>query len=159
MDLSLAEQDESRVKEVDGLTRWMSSHGMAETTRRFRDAVAEQQMTVFAEIDHARAAAEAGLTLLPMQVLFFGSARAGTPLMQSAPTVGIDLPLKALIWSDAEGGTWLAYNDPGWLAARHSARRGNDRVLADMRKVLVALAERVTQLETRPPDHRRGETH
>jgi uncharacterized protein (DUF302 family) len=76
-------------------------------------------MTVFARIDHAAGAAEVGLTLPPTELIIFGNARGGTPLMQSVQTVGIDLPLKALVWEDTAGKTWLSYNEPGWIAQRH----------------------------------------
>src|SRR5262249_16297470 len=72
-------------------------------------------MTVFARIDHAAGAAQAGLSLRPTEVLIFGNAKAGTPLMQSNQTIGIDLPLKALVWEDADGKVWLSYNEPSWL--------------------------------------------
>jgi uncharacterized protein (DUF302 family) len=80
--------------------------------------------------------------------MIFGNPRAGTPLMQAAQTIGIDLPLKALVWQDEEGQTWLAYNDPTWLAARHNAVAGNDRLLAAMTDALVALAKEATTLVT-----------
>jgi uncharacterized protein (DUF302 family) len=136
----------------------MSSHDLVDTIRRLRDAVAGMQMAVFAEIDHASAAANAGIAIQPMRVLLFGSAVAATPLLQSSPTIGIDLPLRALVWTDAEGNTWLAYNDPGWIAARHGARRGNDRVLAGMREALAALGERVTRPDGSSPNHIDGES-
>src|SRR5262249_18534229 len=82
-------------------------------------------LTVFARIDHAAGAAEVGLSLPPTWLLIFGNAKAGTPLMQSAQTIGIDLPLKALVWQDASGKTWLSYNDPAWLAKR---QRGGHEV-------------------------------
>jgi uncharacterized protein (DUF302 family) len=76
-------------------------------------------MKVFARIDHAIGAAQVGLTLRPTELIIFGNARGGTPLMQSVQTVGIDLPLKALVWQDAAGKTWISYNEPGWIAQRH----------------------------------------
>jgi uncharacterized protein (DUF302 family) len=81
-------------------------------------------MTVFARIDHAAAAIAAGLTLRPTEVLIFGNAKAGTPLMLSVQTIGIDLPLKALVWQDLSGKTWLSCNDPAWLAPRHGVSSG-----------------------------------
>ena len=78
-------------------------------------------MEVFARIDHAAGAAEVGLNLLPTELIIFGNARGGTPLMQSAQTIGIDLPLKALVWEDAAGKTWISYNEPKWIVQRHDA--------------------------------------
>jgi uncharacterized protein (DUF302 family) len=104
---------------VDGLTTLPSSHGPKDTMSRFEAEVKAKGMTVFARIDHAAGAAAAGLPLRPTELLLFGNAKAGTPIMQSVQTIGIDLPLKALVWQDASGNTWLSYNDPGWLAKRH----------------------------------------
>jgi uncharacterized protein (DUF302 family) len=87
---------------------------------RLQAEIRAQGMTVFARIDHAAGAAEVGLTLPPTELIIFGNARGGTPLMQSEQTVGIDLPLKALVWEDTAGTTWLSYNEPGWIAQRHS---------------------------------------
>jgi uncharacterized protein (DUF302 family) len=86
---------------------------------RLEAAVRARGMTVFARIDHAAGAAQAGLPLRPTEVLVFGAAAGGTPLMQAYQTMGIDLPLKALVWEDESGATMLAYNDPHWVAARH----------------------------------------
>ncbi len=77
-------------------------------------------MTIFARIDHAAGAISVGLTLRPTELLIFGNAKGGTPLMQLQQTIGIDLPLKALAWEDAAGKTWLSYNEPAWLASRHA---------------------------------------
>jgi len=96
---------------------------------RLAAAVTGRGMSVLARIDHAAAAAKAGLDLRPTEVLIFGNARGGTPLMQKVQTIGIDLPLRALVWQDEEGRTWLACNDPRWLAGRHTAAAGSDRVL------------------------------
>ncbi len=82
-------------------------------------------LTVFARIDHAAGAAQVGLALRPTEVLIFGNARGGTPLMQSSQTAGIDLPLKCLVWQDEAGKTWLSYNDPELDRAAARARRGD----------------------------------
>jgi uncharacterized protein (DUF302 family) len=108
-----------RAMAVQGLTTVPSSHGPKDTMNRLEAEVKAKGMTVFARIDHAAGAVEAGLSLRPMEVLIFGNAKAGTPLMQSFQTIGIDLPLKALVWQDAAGDTWLSYNDPAWLGQRH----------------------------------------
>src|SRR5216684_4916898 len=86
---------------------------------RLEAEVKARGMTVFARIDHAAGATGAGLSLQPTEVMIFGNAKAGTPLVQSVQTIGIDLPLKALVWQDRSGNTWLSYNDPSWLAKRH----------------------------------------
>ena len=75
-------------------------------------------MTIFSRIDHAAAAAEFGMTLRPTEVITFGNPKAGTLLMQLAQTIGIDLPLRALVWQDDQGKTWLSYNDLTWLGDR-----------------------------------------
>jgi uncharacterized protein (DUF302 family) len=78
-----------------------------------------KSMKIVAQIDHAAGAEQASLMLRPTELLMFGAAKAGTPLMQSNQTIGIDLPLKALTWEDASGQVWLSYNDPVWLGLRH----------------------------------------
>ena len=97
---------------VDGLVTIRSDRGPAETMNRLEVAVKERGLTVFARIDHAAGAKEVGLPLRPTSVLIFGNAKGGTPLMQSIQTIGIDLPLKVLVWEDASDVTWLSYNDP-----------------------------------------------
>jgi uncharacterized protein (DUF302 family) len=104
---------------VEGLKVSHSRHGPQETLDRFEVAIARYGMTIFARIDHGAAAAKAGLELRPTVVLIFGNARAGTPLMQMVPTIAIDLPLKAVVWQDEAGATWLGYNDPVWITRRH----------------------------------------
>lgn len=104
---------------ADGLITIRSSHGPADTMSRLEAAVKAKGLTVFARIDHAAGAAAVDLSLRPTDLLIFGNAKGGTPLMQSVQTAGIDLPLKALVWQDASGATWLSYNDPAWLAKRH----------------------------------------
>jgi len=104
---------------ADGLTTLRSSYGPGDTMNRLEAEVKARGMTVFARFDHAAGATDAGLSLRPTEVLIFGNAKGGTPLMQSVQTIGIDLPLKALVWQDTSGATWLSYNDPVWLAQRH----------------------------------------
>jgi uncharacterized protein (DUF302 family) len=106
---------------IEGLTSVPSNFGPKETMDRLETFVKAKGMTVFARIDHAAGATQAGLSLRPTELLIFGNAKAGTPLMQSNQTVGIDLPLKALVWLDESAKTWLSYNVPAWLAKRHGA--------------------------------------
>ena len=99
-------------------------------------------MQVFARIDHAAGAAEAGLELTPTELIIFGNARAGTPLMQANPTMGIDLPLKALVWQDAAGKTWLSYDQPAWLAQRHGIANQTAPILERMEAMLTEMARK-----------------
>src|SRR5215470_11850564 len=90
---------------ADGLTTIPSARGPKDTMDRLEAEIKAKGMTVFARIDHAAGAAAVALALRPTELLIFGNARGGTPLMQSAQTIGIDLPLKALVWQDASGKT------------------------------------------------------
>jgi uncharacterized protein (DUF302 family) len=132
-----------RAMTAQGLTTMPSRFGPQDTMDRLEAAVKAKGMTVFARIDHAAGAAEAGLSLRPTAVLIFGNAKAGTPLMQSVQTVGIDLPLKALVWQDTSGDTWLSYNDPAWLAQRHGLA-GTETVVGMMTAALDAVAKAAT---------------
>ena len=105
--------------ESSGVTRIRSQHGVAETADRLVALLTERGLRVFARIDFAADAKAAGLSLPPEQLVIFGNPKSGTPLLAAAPTVGLDLPLKALIWEDADGGSWLAYNEPHYIVARH----------------------------------------
>ena len=102
-----------------GIVRIPSRHSVSETITRLRALLEERGIKVFALIDFSGDAARAGLTMRPEQMLIFGNPKAGTPLMVAAPTAGLDLPLKALVWEDAEGKTWMAYNEPKYVVARH----------------------------------------
>ena len=104
---------------AEGLITVRSSFGPKETMDRLEAEVKAKSLSVFARVDHAAGAAEVGLKLRPTDLLIFGNAKGGTPLMQAVQTIGIDLPLKALVWQDANGATWISYNDPHWLAKRH----------------------------------------
>ena len=126
---------------MEGLTSIRSRFGPKETMDRLETEIRAQGMTVFARIDHAAGAAEVGLTLPPTEVIIFGNARGGTPLMQSVQTVGIDLPLKALVWEDAAGKTWLSYNEPGWIAQRHSVANA-EQVVSKMAAALSAISRK-----------------
>ena len=86
---------------------------------RLEAEIRAKGLNVFARVDHAAGAEEAGLELRPTNLIIFGNARGGTPLMQASQTAGIDLPLKVLVWQDAAGKTWLSYNEPSWIAQRH----------------------------------------
>jgi uncharacterized protein (DUF302 family) len=129
---------------AQGLTTLRSSYGPKDTMNRLEAEVRAKGMTVFARIDHAAGARAAGLSLRPTEVLIFGNAKAGTPLMQSVQTVGIDLPLKALVWQDSSGGTWLSYHDPAWLAQRHGVSGETAAAISTMTAALGAVAKAAT---------------
>ena len=129
---------------ADGLITLSSSHGPKDTMDRLAAEITARGMTIFARVDHAAGAAEAGLSLRPTELLIFGNAKGGTPLMQSDQTIGIDLPLKALVWQDASGRTWLSYNDPGWLAKRHGLGAEVDPAVKAMAAALNAIATKAT---------------
>jgi uncharacterized protein (DUF302 family) len=129
---------------ADGLITLSSSHGPKDTMDRLAAEIAARGMTIFARVDHAAGAAVVGLPLRPTELLIFGNAKGGTPLMQSEQTIGIDLPLKALVWQDASGRTWLSYNDPGWLAKRHGLGAEVDPAVKAMAAALNVIATKAT---------------
>ena len=129
---------------TDGLITIRSSFGPEETMKRLEAEVKAKGLTVFAHVDHAAGAAAAGLPLRPTDLLIFGNAKGGTPLMQQAQTIGIDLPLKALVWQDAQGATWLSYNDPAYLADRHGVGEPSKAVVAALTGALHAIATKAT---------------
>ena len=129
---------------TDGLITLRSSHGPKDTMNRLETEVKGRGLTVFARIDHAAGAAEVGLSLRPTELLIFGNAKGGTPLMESVQTIGIDLPLKALVWQDASGNTWLSYNDPNWLAKRHGLGHEADAAVKAIAAALDAMAKTAT---------------
>jgi uncharacterized protein (DUF302 family) len=128
------------VMAAEGLKSVKSNHGPAETMSRLEAAVRAKGLTVFARVDHAGGAAAVGLPLRPTDLLVFGNARGGTPLMQANQTIGLDLPLKALVWQDEAGSTWVSYNDPAWLAQRHGLGTEVSGPVSAMTALLEALA-------------------
>src|SRR5271166_5016210 len=103
----------------NGLIHLESKHSVDESLQRLESLLKQKGVALFARIDHSGEAAKVGLEMRPTRLLIFGSPKAGTPLMQAAPTVAFDLPLKALFWQDADGKVWLSYNDPAYLQQRH----------------------------------------
>jgi uncharacterized protein (DUF302 family) len=134
----------ARAMAADGLITRASSYGPTDTMNRLEAALKAKGLTIFARVDHAAGAAEVGLLLRPTELLIFGNARGGTPLMQADQAVGIDLPLKALVWQDASGKTWLSYNDPAWIAKRHGLGHAADATVAAMTAMLDATAKSAT---------------
>ena len=124
---------------ADGLVALKSPHSAKATMDRLEELVKQRGLSVFARIDHAAGAAKVNKSLRPTELLIFGNPQGGTPFMECEQTVGIDLPLKALVWEDASAQVWLGYNDPAYLAKRHGADQCP--VVENLRKALGGLAE------------------
>lgn len=127
---------------ADGLIAVRSAHSPGETATRLEAALKARKLTLFARVDHAAGAAKIGATLRPTEVFIFGNPQGGTPLMNCEQTVGIDLPLKALVWQDSGGQTWLGYNDPAWIGTRHQA--ASCPAIGNLVKALAGIAAAVT---------------
>lgn len=123
----------------DGLTVLRSPVSVKETIDRFEAAAKSRGLNIFLRLDHAAGAAAVGKKLRPTELLVFGNAQGGTPLMECAQSAGIDLPLKALAWQDAGGQVWLGYNDPKYVASRHGAGDCGP-VVENMSKALAGMA-------------------
>ena len=135
---------ETQAMAADGLITIKSSFGPEETMKRLETEVKAKGLTVFAHVDHAAGAAAVGMPLRPTDLIIFGNAKGGTPLMQQAQTVGIDLPLKALVWQDEQGATWVSYNDPAYLAGRHGIGEPARAAIVAMTAALHAIAAKAT---------------
>jgi len=129
---------------ADGLITLRSAFGPEETMKRLEAEVRAKGLTVFAHLDHAAGAEAVGLPLRPTDLLIFGNARGGTPLMQAQQAIGIDLPLKALVWQDATGATWLSYNDPHWIAQRHGLDDATRAAVEALSGALKAISAKAT---------------
>jgi uncharacterized protein (DUF302 family) len=127
-----------------GLTAVPSYPGPSETMIHLEAAINAAGMTVFARIDHGAAAAAPHLPLGPTELVIFGNAKGGTPSMQTNQAVGIDLPLKAVIYQDAAGKVWVAYNDPSWLVERHALGSEAVPIVAAMTSALKRIVARAT---------------
>ncbi len=120
-----------------------SSFGVAETLDRLEALFSERGIVVAARVDHAAAAKSVDMDIPPNEVLIFGNPKLGSPIIQSGPTIGVDLPLRVLAWEDADGQVWVAYTDPASLRARH-AITDRDPNFAQMTKVLDGLTNAAT---------------
>ena len=125
----------------DGLITVKSPYTAQQTMDRLENIIKQKGLNVFARINHAAGAAKIGKTLRPTEVLIFGNPEGGTSFMVCSQTVGIDLPLKALVWEDSSAQVWLGYNDPAYLAQRHDAT--SCPIVDNLRKTLSALTNAV----------------
>jgi uncharacterized protein (DUF302 family) len=129
----------------NGLVSVQSRVSAQETLDRLLAALAARKLAVFARVDHAAGATSAGLPLRPTEVVIFGNPKGGTALMQDRQSAGIDLPLKALVFEDADGKAWLTYNDPAWIAERHGLGAASAAAVQAMAGLLGAIAREATQ--------------
>jgi uncharacterized protein (DUF302 family) len=127
-----------------GLVTLSSAYPMAVTVQRLVDAVTSRGLTIFARIDHAKNASDAGLELRPTELVVFGNGKGGTPIMQASPRSAIDLPMKALVWQEDDEQVWLAYNDPRWLADRHAIGPAAGKAMDAMMAALAAIGTDAT---------------
>jgi uncharacterized protein (DUF302 family) len=125
----------------NGLVTIRSDYAPKPTMERVEAEIKARNLIVFAHVPHEVGAAKVGLELRPTDLVIFGSPKAGTSLMQSAQTIGIDLPLKILVWQDADGATWVTYNDPSWLAKRHGIGAEGDASVGTMAAALASIAK------------------
>lgn len=129
---------------AEGMVTVKSSHSAEATADKLESVLKDKGMTVMNRINHTRGADKAGLELRPTEVVIFGNPKVGTPLMQCAQSVAIDLPQKALIWEDSEGTVWLGYNDPEYLKQRHNIE-GCDEVIEKVKGALAGFAKAATE--------------
>ena len=123
----------------NGLVTVPCASPVKETTDRLAGIVEAAGLTVFARVDHAAGAASVGMELRPTELLIFGNPRGGTPLMQDRQTAGIDLPLKALVWEDADGTVRLTYNAAEWIGQRHGLGPDSGPAVENLAKALATL--------------------
>jgi uncharacterized protein (DUF302 family) len=125
----------------NGLIHLPSHHSVDDTVQRLQTLLQEKNITIFATVDHSREAEKVGLQMRPTKLVIFGNPKGGTPLMQAAPTLAIDLPLKTLVWEDADGKVWLSYNDPAYLQRRHQFPEALTANLSAVNGLLAKAAE------------------
>ncbi|MFT3732382.1 MAG: DUF302 domain-containing protein [Hyphomicrobium sp.] len=130
---------------VEGLITLPSSHPAKETADRLAAAVAGHGMTLMARVDHAAAAAKVGLELRPTEVLFFGNPSTGTLLMQDNQAIGLELPLKVLVWQDETAKTWISYPRIDWLASRYALTLVAQTTVGKIASLLKTITEEAAQ--------------
>ena len=123
----------------NGLITVASRLSVREAIDRLLGEASSLGLQLFARVDHAANAAQVGMQLRPTELVIFGNARGGTPLMQDSQTAGIDLPLKALVWEDEDGRVWLTYNDAAWLSRRHGLGVGSQEAVHAIQAGLAAV--------------------
>ena len=125
----------------NGIIDKLSHHSVGETVERLKGILQSKEVTLFALVDHSGEAEKVGMKMRPTKLLIFGSPKAGTPLMQAAPSVAIDLPLKILVWEDGQGRVWVSYNSPAYLQKRHGIPPGLMQNIAVIETLAAKAAE------------------
>jgi uncharacterized protein (DUF302 family) len=128
----------------NGLITVASAFPVMETVERLVAMATAHGLQIFARIDHAQGAAQFGMPLRPTYLVLFGHPKGGTPLMQDKQTAGIDLPVKALIWEDADAKVWLSYNYAAWIATRHGLGPASAEAVKALGAGLAAAAKAAT---------------
>lgn len=125
---------------AEGMVDVKSSFGVKKTADRLESILKDKGMTIFNRIKHSQAAKKVGVKLRETELIIFGNPKVGSPLMKCQQSVAIDLPQKALIWKDSEGETWISYNNPGYLAKRHSISNCK-KVISKIEKALAGITK------------------
>jgi uncharacterized protein (DUF302 family) len=107
------------MSQANGVVDKLSHHSVVDTVERLKEILLSKGVMLFAIVDHSGEAEKVGMKMRPTKLLIFGSPKAGTPLMQAAPSLAIDLPLKILVWEDEQGKVWVSFNSPAYLQQRH----------------------------------------
>jgi uncharacterized protein (DUF302 family) len=127
--------------QANGLVQIASHYSVDETVQRLATILGQKGLQIFAVIDHSGEAAKVGLTMRPTKVVIFGGPKGGTPLMMAAPSLAIDLPLKALVAEDEKHKVWVSYNSPEYLQQRHGVPEGLIKNIAGVGGLLAKAAE------------------
>jgi len=129
---------------TDGMIHVESQFSVKQTADRLQTLLSKKGMKIFNRLNHANGAKGVGIELNPMELIIFGNPKVGSPLMQCAQSIALDLPQKALIWQDEAGKVWLSYNDPDYLKQRHNVK-GCDKNFAKITKALAGLTKAAAQ--------------
>jgi uncharacterized protein (DUF302 family) len=124
-----------------GIVGIASRHSVDETVKKFDEILRAKGIKLFALIDHSGEAEKIGMHMRPTKLLIFGNPKAGTPLMTASPSTAIDLPLKALVWEDADARVWISYNSPEYIQARHKLPAQLLQNIAAVKALAAAAAE------------------
>lgn len=123
------------------MTSILSHHSVDQTVEKLKGILAVKGVKLFALVDHSGEAEKAGFEMLPTKLVIFGDPKAGTPLMLAARSAALDLPLKALIWQDADGKVWISYNNPRYIQERHGFSEELRHNIESIEPLLAKVAE------------------